>query len=182
MAPTRATQASLTLSSPAFEPGSELPKRFTCDGENVSPPVSWSDVPATARSLALLVYDRDAGPALGASVRQGFVHWLVYNIPASLGGLPEGVPQDQVDTGQGIQTRNDFASSKGGRFPGGTRIRGMGYEGPCPPARHRYVFELMALDLTLALPADAPPAQVLKGLQGHVLAEGSFEVWYERTR
>jgi Raf kinase inhibitor-like YbhB/YbcL family protein len=182
MTPASVSQPHLRLTSPAFAPGGELPVRHTCDGENLSPAIAWSGVPETASSLALFVYDRDAGQDRGASVSQGFVHWLVYNIPVTSTGLPEGVPNAQVDMGQGLQARNDFAPSKGGRFPGGSAIRGMGYEGPCPPARHRYVFDLMVVDVTLNLPGGASPSDVLKALQGHVVAEARLEAWYESSR
>jgi Raf kinase inhibitor-like YbhB/YbcL family protein len=154
----------LSLSSTAFAPGGEIPVRHSCFGENLSPPLTWSGIPAGTASLALVVDDPDSEPA-------GFVHWVVYNLPPDTLGLPEAVPIDSELEDGTLQGANDFAPFVGQTFPSGAAINGVGYAGPCPPGRHRYVFTLYALDSRLDLPAEAAAAQVLTGMQGHILTQ-----------
>jgi Raf kinase inhibitor-like YbhB/YbcL family protein len=141
--------ASLRLSSPAFSDGGTIPKRFTCSGKGVSPPLRWSGVPSGARELELLVEDPDA---------DRFVHWTVLGIPAGEDGLPEGnVPP------QAIETENGFGDS--------------GWGGPCPPEGdnpHRYVFALYASDAPLGLDRDASPDEVREALADHAVARGTL--------
>jgi Raf kinase inhibitor-like YbhB/YbcL family protein len=164
--PTPEPVAPLEISSSAFEPGGEIPVQYSCDGANLSPPLGWSGVPGGTQSLALLVDDSDSEPP-------GFVHWVVYNIPATASGLPEGVPAEaSLDDGT-LQGTNDFALfvGEGETFPSGAPINRIGYDGPCPGNPHRYAFTLYALDTLLDLGAEATRAQVLEALEGHILAQ-----------
>ncbi len=168
----------LALQLDAFEDGGAIPNRYTCRGENASPSFSWSGVPAEARSLALIVYDADAGPELGAGTDLGFIHWMVYALPTTSTGLPEGATGNAQALDGGIETPNDFFTANGGTFPGGAVIRGAGYDGPCPPDEHTYVFRLLALDEPLALPTGSPPQAVLAALEGHVVATADWTGTY----
>jgi Raf kinase inhibitor-like YbhB/YbcL family protein len=169
-APTPVGSAGLSVRLEAFEDGGTIPDRFTCIGANDSPSISWSGVPAAARSLALIVYDPDAGAELGAGNDLGFLHWMVYDISPTAGGLPLGATGNVALLAGGVETANDFSGSAGGKFPGGAPIRGTGYDGPCPPALHTYVFRLLALDERLGLPAGTPYQSVMSAWQGRVLA------------
>jgi Raf kinase inhibitor-like YbhB/YbcL family protein len=150
----------LGLTSSSLQAGS-IPPKFTCDGAGTSPELTWKSVPTRTQSLALIVIDPDAPVG-------DFVHWVLYNIPASLQELPEGLPaQEQLANGA-LQGRNDF-----GR---------IGYGGPCPPGRssHRYVFRLYALDAKLNLPTGATRSQVERAMAGHILAHGELAGRYQR--
>ena len=147
------------ISSAAFAAEGMIPKRYTCDGANVSPPLAWQGVPPGTKRLALIVDDPDA-PA------KTWVHWVIYNLPVASGGLPENVPPDK-DAAGGSQGRNDF-----GR---------IGYGGPCPPSgTHRYYFKLYALDAELDLSPGAGKSELLRAMQGHVLAEATLIGRYRR--
>jgi Raf kinase inhibitor-like YbhB/YbcL family protein len=165
--PTSTPVPLLLVSSSAFEPGGEIPVLYSCHGENLSPPLKWSGVPEGAQSLTLLMDDPDSQPP-------GFVHWVVYNIPATATGLPDGVPAEPSLPDGALQGKNDFAQYPAGTFPGGSAIHQIGYDGPCPPAAHRYVFKLYALDATLDLPEKSTLADVLAAMEGHVLAEAEL--------
>ena len=146
----------LSLSSPAFADGAAIPTRFSCDGQGISPEVDWSGAPAATVALALTVIDPDA---------HGFVHWLVYDIPAgSAGSLAE-----DIGTGPGAP-------------PQGANGRGKaGYTGPCPPSgTHHYVFTLYALDQMLAVPAGATRADVAKAMDGHIVGSNILLGLFER--
>jgi Raf kinase inhibitor-like YbhB/YbcL family protein len=144
VAPSRSS-GPLSLSSPAFADGASIPTRFTCAGEGISPELDWSGAPAPTEALALTIIDPDAG---------GFVHWLVYDIPASSGSLAENV------------------GTAAGAPPQGANGRGKaGYTGPCPPSgTHHYVFTLYALDRTLGLTGTPSHADIEAAIKGHVLA------------
>ncbi len=186
MMPTDTADASVTstpvptlaLQLDAFADGGAIPNRYTCSGENASPSLSWSGIPAEARSLTLIVYDADAGPELGAGTDLGFIHWMVYDLPTGSTGLPEGATGNAQALDGGIETPNDFFTASGGTFPGGAAIRGAGYDGPCPPDEHTYVFRLLALDEPLALPTGSPPQAVLALLEGHVVAAADWTGTY----
>ena len=153
--------ATLTVTSPAFRPGGPIPRHFTGDGMDVSPPLAWAGVPPEAKSLAVVCEDPDAP-------RGTWVHWLLYDLPRGTRALPEAVPADpDLDDGS-HQGTNDFGY--------------VGYGGPAPPrgAAHRYVFTVYALDAELGLPAGAKKAEVLAAMAGHVLAEGAVEGTYQR--
>lgn len=138
-----------------------IEKKYTCDDGDVSPPVPWGDLPKGTISLALICYDIDAPRGI-------FVHWVIFNIPPTLGSLPGGVPKRGVVEGLGIQGRNDFGS--------------LGYGGPCPPhGEHRYVFLLLALDVKLDLKEGLDVARVLSEAEGHVLGYGEVVLTYRRV-
>ena len=140
----------LTLSSPAFINGHSIPQRYTCSGENKSPALRWSGGPAGTISFALIVADPDA--PMGT-----FVHWVIYNLPASRTGLPEGVPSSP--RAEGAQQGSNGSGS-------------IGYFGPCPPAGkpHHYHFRLYALDDQLQLPPGATAEQVEAAMKNHIRA------------
>jgi Raf kinase inhibitor-like YbhB/YbcL family protein len=143
--------------------------QYTCQGANLSPPLEWSGVPEGAQSLALLMDDPDSQPP-------GFVHWVIYNIPPTSTGLPEGVPAGPRLADGTLQGTNDYAllAQEGQTHPGGAPINRLGYDGPCPPSAHRYVFGLYALDAVLELAAEATKADLLAAMDGHVLGEAEL--------
>ena len=153
--------AALTVTSSAFAAGANIPKKYTCDAEDVSPALKWSEPPAGTQSFALIVDDPDA--PVGA-----WVHWVVFDIPAGARSLPENVTKQEQLADGSRQGRNDF--------------RKIGYGGPCPPPGkpHRYFFKLCALDAELNLKAGAMKADVERAIQGHVLAQGELMGRYGR--
>ena len=151
----------LTVLSSAFQEGSEIPARYTCEGQDVSPALTWEEPPAETQSFALIMDDPDAPGGV-------FTHWVLFNLPADSRGLSEAVPtQPQLPDGS-LQGKNDF-----GR---------IGYGGPCPPPGrpHRYQFTLYALDQTLDLKAGASKKQVIDAMQGHILVQGRLTGTYQR--
>ena len=150
------------LKSPAFAEGSPIPRRYTCEGEDLSPPLEWEDPPAGTRAFALAVEDPDAP-------RGVFVHWVLYNLPGDARSLPEGVPaRERLESGA-LQGRNDF-----GR---------IGYGGPCPPrghGTHRYFFTLYALDAPVDLPPGADLARLRRAMEGHILGQARVMGTYRR--
>ena len=156
----------MKIESPAFSQLGEMPSRFTCDGSDVSPPLSWADLPAGIKSLALIVDDPDAPDP--KAPKMTWVHWVVYNLPIDTGGLPEAVKTDVLPAGtkQGL---NDWKRT--------------GYGGPCPPVgQHRYFHKLYALDVVLpdlGLPTKAKLEQVM---QGHVLAKAELVGVYQKSK
>ena len=156
---------SLTLQSTAFNDGEPIPVRFTDDGDDVSPPLSWSNVPAGTRELALIVDDPDAPRP------EPFVHWVVYRIPPTATGLPEAVPATEALT--------EPAGALQGTNDAGT----IGYRGPAPPAGsgvHNYHFKLYALDEVLDVEAGLTKAELLVAMEGHILAQTEIAGTYER--
>lgn len=150
----------LDVTSSAFEEGGAIPARYTCDGLDISPPLSWSPVPNGTRSLALIAEDPDAP-------RGAFAHWVIYNLPPDTRRLPEDVPNRQTLPGGALQGMNGSGS--------------IGYTGPCPPGgTHRYFFEVYALDTELDLGAGATKEDVVRAMEGHVLAEGRLLGTYQR--
>ncbi len=148
------------LTSSAFAHGESIPMRYSCDGEDISPPLTWGDPPAGTQSFALIMDDPDA--PMGT-----WVHWVVYNLPAATRGLPENVPTDAQLPDGSLQGTNSW-----GR---------IGYGGPCPPSgTHRYFFKLYALDTTINLPAGAEKKALLQAMQGHVLAEAELMGTFQR--
>jgi Raf kinase inhibitor-like YbhB/YbcL family protein len=143
---------SLQISSTAFSAGETIPKRFTCDGQDVSPQLKWNDPPANTQSIALIIDDPDA--PVGT-----WVHWVLYDLPASARELPEGVAKQEQLSSAARQGRNDFGA--------------IGYSGPCPPPGkpHRYFFKLYALDAKLGLKAGATKADVERAMKSHILAQ-----------
>lgn len=145
----------MQLTSPAFETGGRIPATYTCDGQDLSPPLSWSALPDGTASLALIVEDPDAPDP--AAPKQVWVHWIAYNIPLSPSSLPEGLGNRPP----GLPMR--YATTDAGT---------TGYHGPCPPiGRHRYIFRLYALDAPLPeLLRGARRAEFEATMAGHVLA------------
>lgn len=151
----------MEVTSSAFAEGAQIPKEYTCDAENVSPPLSWTAPPRGTASLVLICDDPDA--PVGT-----WVHWVVYGLPPDARHLPEGVPPNEIIEGGAKQGRNDF--------------RRIGYGGPCPPPgpAHRYFFKLYALDIDLTLGPGATKAKVLTAMEGHVLTEAQYMGHYKR--
>jgi Raf kinase inhibitor-like YbhB/YbcL family protein len=149
----------LALTSPAFTEGAPIPSKYTCDGSNVSSRLDWLDAPGGTESYTLIVTDPDASSG-------DFVHWLLYNIPASARSLPEGVPTDSTFEDGSMNGKNGFGN--------------IGYGGPCPPAKHRYFFKLYALDTSLNAKPGASKKEILKLMEGHILAEGQLMGTYAR--
>ena len=159
---------SIDLTSKAFFPGTEIPKKYTEDGNDVSPALAWKDAPDETAEFALICIDPDAPSA------EPWVHWLLYKIPAEVRELPEGLPGDaQVGSPRGaLQGLNSWKS-------GYT----IGYRGPAPPRGrgvHHYHFRIYALDALLKLPAKADKHALLKAMKGHILAEGELVGTYQR--
>jgi len=155
----------MTVTSTAFENGQPVPRRHTGDGGDVSPPLSWSGLPAGTKELALLSEDPDAPQP------EPWVHWVIYKIPAEAGGLKEGIPRaEQVAEPAGaVQGKNSFAV--------------VGYLGPAPPKGHgvhHYHFRLYALDVKLDAKPGLDKAGLLRAIAGHVLAEADLVGTYKR--
>jgi Raf kinase inhibitor-like YbhB/YbcL family protein len=149
---------SFELSSPSFEAGAEIPRKYSCDGEDVSPPLEWSGAPDDTAALALIVDDPDA---------RGFIHWVVFDMVGSQsGGLAEGVSSSPDGP---TQTFNDF-----GR---------VGWGGPCPPSdSHRYRFTLYALDALLGLTGTPNASDAKTAMQGHIIDQAELSAKYTRAR
>ena len=154
----------MTLASSAFDHQGSIQKRYTCEGRDVSPPLAWSGVPAGAKSLVLIVDDPDAPDP--AAPRMTWVHWLLYNLPASSSGLAEGVQSLPAGTLDGL---NDWKRT--------------GYGGPCPPiGRHRYFHKLYALDVKLP-DLEKPNKKTLEqAMQGHIIAQAQLVGTYQKER
>jgi len=150
----------ITFRSTAFKEGEFIPKKYTCDGENVSPPLEWNGIPAATKSIALICDDPDA--PMGT-----WVHWVVFNIPASANKLNEKISSHKVLEDGTAQGNNDF--------------RKIGYGGPCPPGGiHRYFFKIYALDKRVELAPGAIKKELIKEMEGHILAEGKLMGKYGR--
>jgi Raf kinase inhibitor-like YbhB/YbcL family protein len=148
------------LTSAAFAPGEPIPPKYTCDGDDVSPPLEWTDPPAGTQSLALICDDPDAPAGT-------WVHWVLFNLPAEARALPEAVPA--------------VADLPDGSRHGNNSWRRVGYGGPCPPSgTHRYFFKLYALDTALDLAAGASKKELLGAMEGHVLAQAELMGTYSR--
>lgn len=143
----------MRIQSSAFKEGESIPTIYTCDGDDISPPLAWEGVPKDASSLALIVDDPDAPDP--AAPKMVWVHWVIYNLPVDASGLPEAASRLPTGTLEGI---NDWQRT--------------GYGGPCPPiGRHRYFFKLYALDTRLPDLAQPTKARLLEAMQGHVIDE-----------
>ena len=148
------------LSSPVFVHKSAIPLKYSCKGDNISPELTWSDPPEGTMSYGLIMDDPDAPAGT-------WVHWVLYNIPGKLRGLPESIPQDKEIADLGVSGVN--SSSK------------YGYSGPCPPiGTHRYFFRLYALDTLLDLEPGATKPELIKAMQGHILAVAELMGTYNR--
>ena len=154
----------MTLTSPAFSHNGAIPRRFTCEGADVSPALQWSGAPQGTKSFALIVDDPDAPDP--KAPKMTWVHWVVYNIPADATGIAEDRAEHGLPPGtkEGI---NDWKRAD--------------YGGPCPPiGRHRYFHKLYALDAPLPDLGRATKAQLLKAMQGHVLGEAQLVGTYQK--
>lgn len=156
----------LQLSSAAFMHGDAISMRYTCDGNDVSPPLAWSDIPDGTQSLALIVADPDA-PDPDAP-RLTWYHWVLYDIPPQLSELPEDANPQRISTA----IRNGLNSWKH-----------TGYDGPCPPVgRHRYFFHLYALDQKLDMQGPPTAEALHEVMQGHIIAETALMGTYAKSR
>lgn len=152
--------ANFTLSSPAFAHESAIPTLYTCAGDDLSPALEWTDPPAGTQSLALIVDDPDA--PVGT-----WVHWVVYNIPPDARGFAEAYSAAAEPTDGSRNGENGW--------------RKVGYGGPCPPSgTHRYFFNLYALDTALDLDPGATASQLLKAMEGHILAQAALMGTYSK--
>jgi len=153
-----------TLTSTSFAANGEIPTKHTCEGDDVSPALAWSGVPDGTRSLALIVDDPDAPDP--SAPRMTWVHWVLYAIPPTASGLPEGVRPEAQPPGT-YQGQNDWKRT--------------GYGGPCPPiGRHRYFHKLYALDVTLPDLGAATKPELERAMAGHVLAEAQLIGTYQK--
>jgi len=153
-------EMSISITSTAFRHDGAIPVKYTCDGDNVSPPLSWGEMPGNTRSIALVCDDPDSP--------RKFAHWLLYNIPPDVTTLQEGIPTGELVEGRAMQGTNDFGD--------------VGYGGPCPPdgSAHHYHFTLYALDTVVDLEAGASKGQLHDAMGGHVLGQGRLVGTYER--
>jgi hypothetical protein len=150
-----------SLKSPAFANGGEIPKRYTCDGADLSPALAWDEVPTAALSLALIADDPDA--PMGT-----WTHWIVWNIPVMATALPEGTPKTELIDNGARQGKNDF--------------KRLGYGGPCPPPGkpHRYFFKLYALDAMLDVKAGTGRSELELAMKRHILSQTEWMGTYKR--
>ena len=154
----------LTLTSPAFSHQGEIPRKYTCEGEDISPPLAWSDPPEGTQSFALIVDDPDAPDP--KAPRMTWVHWVLYNLPAEARKLPEGVTRANLPPGT-KEGQNDWKRT--------------GYGGPCPPiGRHRYFHKLYALDAVLPDLGAPSKAELEQAMAGHILAKAELIGTYEK--
>ena len=154
----------LTLKSSAFDNGDTIPSKYSCEGEDISPTLTWQGVPETARSLVLIVDDPDAPDP--KAPKMTWVHWVLYNIPPDVSGLPEGMMSAKLPPGteEGL---NDWKRT--------------GYGGPCPPiGRHRYFHKLYALDTVLEGMSTPTKSEVEAVMKGHVIAQTALVGTYQK--
>lgn len=156
-----AQSGALSISSPAFDSGKPIPKRFTCDGEDVSPPLVFTNLPGGTKALALVCDDPDA--PVGT-----WDHWIIYDLPASLSGLPEGVGKSSPPPSGAVEGKNSWNK--------------LGYGGPCPPPGkpHRYFFKLYALKAGLGLKAGATKGELMAAMNGLVISSSELIGTYGR--
>lgn len=153
-------QMPIEITSPAFEDAGMIPYKYTCDGQNVSPPLKWHGIPQEAKSIAIICDDPDA--PMGT-----WVHWVTWNIPVNSDGLAENIPIDK-------------------QLPNGTRqgitsFQCHGYGGPCPPSgTHRYYFKLYALDTELEIADTSTKDNLLNAMSGHIIAQGQLMGKYKK--
>jgi Raf kinase inhibitor-like YbhB/YbcL family protein len=162
---TRSEAMSLAITSPVFQQGGPIPARYTCEGQDVSPPLEWSGAPANTKTLALIVDDPDAPDP--AKPQRVYVHWVVYNIPASVTSLKENASKTGMPKGA-VQGKNDWGKAE--------------YGGPCPPiGRHRYFFKLYALDIELTGLSGGTKTALEQAMKGHVVDSGELIGTYQKA-
>ncbi len=150
----------MDIKSTAFQEGEMIPRKYTCDDINISPPLEWCSVPQAVKGFAIICDDPDAPSGT-------FVHWVYYDIPANVTNLAEGIKPEKMPAGGGKHGINDFHKT--------------GYGGPCPPAgTHRYYFKLYALDADTGLGPGAGKQQLLNTMKGHILAQSELMGKYKR--
>jgi Raf kinase inhibitor-like YbhB/YbcL family protein len=154
-----------TLASSAFQNGGTIPRLYSCDGSNTSPPLEWRETPPRTAAFALIVEDPDAPHGT-------FIHWVLYDVPATLTSLPEAVPRDGT------------LPQLGGARQGTTSFGTTGYGGPCPPpgSAHHYHVRLFALDAKLGLAPGATRDQVVSAIQGHDVGQSELVGLYARRK
>jgi Raf kinase inhibitor-like YbhB/YbcL family protein len=150
----------MEIKSSSFKHEGMIPAKYTCDGQDISPPLSWSGAPEKTKSFALICDDPDAPVGL-------WVHWVLFDVPANINALPENVPRQEEIAGLGKNGKNTS--------------RHWGYDGPCPPGgTHRYYFKLYALDTIINLKAGLTKDELLAAMKGHILAEAQLMGRYKR--
>jgi len=156
----------MTITSPVFRHEGAIPARYTCEGDDVSPPLAVGGIPSAAKSLALIVDDPDAPDP--AAPKRVWVHWVMYNLPPTTKELPEGVRADALPAGTRVG-KNDWGNAE--------------YGGPCPPiGRHRYFHKLYALDTVLADLNQPNKAALEKAMQGHIIGEATLMGTYQKAK
>ena len=150
----------MKVTSSAFEDGGMIPAKYTCDGADISPPLSWEGVPEGTMSIALISDDPDA--PVGT-----WVHWVLFNLPGETRELPENIPAEETLANGAKQGTTDFGT--------------VGYGGPCPPSgTHRYFFKVYALDTEIALESGADKSKLLKAMEGRILGQSELMGRYKR--
>jgi len=151
----------LDIKSSVFENKGYIPERYTCSAQNISPSLSWEAAPSNTKSFVLICDDPDAP-------YKTWVHWVVFNIPGDMNTVNEGITREQMGSLGIVQGANDFGQAK--------------YGGPCPPQGkpHRYFFRLYALDKVLSLKEGAAMKDIIKAMQGHIIAETKMFGFYQR--
>ena len=156
----------LKVTSSAFAQGGSIPTQYTCEGKNISPPLSWSGLPNTAKTVAMIVDDPDAPDP--AKPRRVYVHWVIYNVPSQVSSLAENASKAGMPAGA-VQGKNDWENPE--------------YGGPCPPiGRHRYFFKLYALDTTLTGLKDATKADLERAMKGRIVDSGELMGTYQKVK
>jgi Raf kinase inhibitor-like YbhB/YbcL family protein len=162
-----ASAQGMKLTSTAFAPDGAIPQPQTCDGGDRSPPLAWTGVPASAKTLALIVDDPDAPAPDARTPKKPWVHWVLYNLPVDMPGLAEALAPTDLPY-QAQQGANDWNRT--------------GYRGPCPPeGKHRYVHKLYALDTVITGLASPSKAELEHAMQGHIVGEAQLVGTYQRT-
>jgi Raf kinase inhibitor-like YbhB/YbcL family protein len=152
--PTTEPTLSMQLTSGAFTDDGPIPAQYACTGSDISPALAWSEPPAGTQSFALIMEDPDAPSGT-------WVHWVLFNLPASSRGLSEAIPSGETSPDGSMHGKNSSGN--------------LGYSGPCPPSgTHRYFFKLYALDEMLGLSSGADKGELLKAMEGHILAQGEL--------
>jgi Raf kinase inhibitor-like YbhB/YbcL family protein len=148
----------IKIESSVFEEGKPIPRKYTCDGVNVSPPLQWSSLSEDIESIAIICEDPDGGL---------WIHWVIFNLPPDTVSLPERVMEREILENGAVQGINDFGN--------------VGYRGPCPPGGiHRYYFRIYALDVKIELPALTTKKELLKSMEGHIIDQGQIMGVYSR--
>lgn len=150
----------MELTSSAFVEGAIIPKKYTCDDKDISPPLTWSNIPEGVKTFAIICDDPDA--PMGS-----WVHWVIFNLPANITELAEGIPPAEELPNGALQGRNDF--------------RTIGYGGPCPPrGTHRYFFKVYALSEELRIKSGSTKSELITAMKGKILSEGRLMGKYSR--